>query len=581
MGRGAPPPYGMPPMGHPPPYPPMMPYGMPPYGMPPMMQGMYRPQMPMQRPGPPPAKPAPASAPVISKGPTLAISVFVGKLPPDLTDDFLKRILEQCGPVSKWSRISKTFGFCEYLQPEAASRALRILKDLKIKDKVLLIKVDDKAKKKLQEYQDSLVKPVEKNAKDVESYEKDVKEQEKKKDDAAMLVIEKLIESLDEDTKDESKDEKSDNVTTVEEMLKRERAKTEGGDDSKKEDDSVDKDKSDRRDRDRERRDRDRDRDRDRRRDRDRDRDRDRRRRRDDGDDDDRRRRENRRREREERERERESRLRRDKERIESRRRKRRERGYDEDDDEPKRSRRDQEDGEISDSSNSPPPPPPPPPASETSPAPPPPPPAQPQPAPAETKEPEPVKEKKMSFKKPRTLGKKRKSAQVQTANIFGMEETEKKMELIPLDDDQPPPPPPMFSEDGEKAETTAPKPGDKSNKAMDAEKTTSKWAPKPAAAVDEIPKIYRSQIDWAFIKMLDLLENNIRPWVRKRVKKFLGEEEKDLINFVMAQLNARKRPESIEQEMEIAFGKKEARKFTTDLWKELFSYSKSAAKYK
>jgi len=33
--------------------------------------------------------------------------------------------------------------------------------------------------------------------------------------------------------------------------------------------------------------------------------------------------------------------------------------------------------------------------------------------------------------------------------------------------------------------------------------------------------------------------------------------------------------------QMEIAFGKKEARKFTTDLWKELFSYSKSAAKYK
>jgi len=505
----------------------------------------------------------------------LAISVFVGKLPPDLTDDFLKRVLEQCGTVSKWSRISKTFGFCEYVQPEAASRALRILKDLKIKDKVLLIKVDDKAKKKLQEYEDGLVKPVEKNAKDAESYEKDVKEQEKKKDEAAMLIIKKLIESLDEEKRDESREERRDNVTTVEEMLKRERAKTEGGEEDKKDGDSGTKEKADRRDRDRDRRDRDRDRDRDRRR----DRDRDRRRRRGDDDDDDRRRRESRRREREERERERESRLRRDKERIESRRRKRRERGYNEDDDDPKRSRRDQEDGEISDSSNSPPPPPPPPlPATDSAPPPPPPSESEPKPVSTESKDPDSVKEKKMSFKKPRTLGKKRKSAPVQTANIFGVEETEKKMELIPLDDDHPPPPPPMFSEDGEKKEINAPKPME-TDKAKVVEKT-SKWAAKPAA-VEEIPKIYRSQIDWQFIKMLDLLENNIRPWVRKRVKKFLGEEEKDLINFVMAQLQSRKPPEVIEQEMEIAFGKKEARKFTTDLWKELFSFSKSVAKYK
>lgn len=44
------------------------------------------------------------------------------------------------------------FGFCEYKEPESTLRSLRLLHDLQIGDKNLLVKVDAKTKAQLDEW---------------------------------------------------------------------------------------------------------------------------------------------------------------------------------------------------------------------------------------------------------------------------------------------------------------------------------------------------------------------------------------------------------------------------------------------
>lgn len=48
--------------------------------------------------------------------------------------------------------LGPAFGFCEYKEPESTLRALRLLHDLQIGDKNLLVKVDAKTKAQLDEW---------------------------------------------------------------------------------------------------------------------------------------------------------------------------------------------------------------------------------------------------------------------------------------------------------------------------------------------------------------------------------------------------------------------------------------------
>lgn len=49
----------------------------------------------------------------------------------------------------------QAFGFCEYCDPESAMRAMRLLKDFEIADKILVVKVDPKTQEKLDAYNQS------------------------------------------------------------------------------------------------------------------------------------------------------------------------------------------------------------------------------------------------------------------------------------------------------------------------------------------------------------------------------------------------------------------------------------------
>ena len=79
---------------------------------------------------------------------------------------------------------------------------------------------------------------------------------------------------------------------------------------------------------------------------------------------------------------------------------------------------------------------------------------------------------------------------------------------------------------------------------------------------------------------MLDLVENNMRPWVAQRVKALLGIEEKDLVNFILKLLSNRTPPSAVERELSAALGPGDAKALTADMWARLFNITSAASKY-
>ncbi|KAI1295331.1 RNA-binding protein 25 [Halotydeus destructor] len=115
--------------------------GMPPTGMPFQMH-----QPPLI---PPPVVQQP-SGPVIT--------VFVGSITEKAPDMLIRQLLSKCGNVANWKRVQgangklQAFGFCDYSDPDSAMRAIRILHELQIGDKKLMVKAGDKAKEQLLDY---------------------------------------------------------------------------------------------------------------------------------------------------------------------------------------------------------------------------------------------------------------------------------------------------------------------------------------------------------------------------------------------------------------------------------------------
>ncbi|XP_029568534.1 RNA-binding protein 25 isoform X1 [Salmo trutta] len=94
-------------------------------------------------------------------GPTT--TVFVGNISEKASDMLVRQLLAKCGLVLSWKRVqgasgklqgkNKTaFGFCEYKEPESTLRSLRLLHELLLGDKKLLVKVDAKTKAQLEQW---------------------------------------------------------------------------------------------------------------------------------------------------------------------------------------------------------------------------------------------------------------------------------------------------------------------------------------------------------------------------------------------------------------------------------------------
>ncbi|TMW55613.1 hypothetical protein Poli38472_010495 [Pythium oligandrum] len=98
-------------------------------------------------------------APMIALPETGPLNVFVGKLPSDLSDHYVRNLLEKCGLVVSWKRTTdpvtkkpKGFGYCTYAGAMDVLRAVRLLNGFSVDSKQILVKVDAKTQVKLDEY---------------------------------------------------------------------------------------------------------------------------------------------------------------------------------------------------------------------------------------------------------------------------------------------------------------------------------------------------------------------------------------------------------------------------------------------
>uniref|UniRef100_A0A3Q3WQY2 PWI domain-containing protein n=1 Tax=Mola mola TaxID=94237 RepID=A0A3Q3WQY2_MOLML len=133
------------------------------------------------------------------------------------TTVFVGNISEKkCGIVLSWKRVQgasgklQAFGFCEYKEPESTLRSLRLLHDLQIGDKNLLVKVDAKTKAQLDDWKAKKKTNNEnKKTEDGEDDEEVLDEETKKKDQIIKGAIDGLMREYAAELNAPSQDEES------------------------------------------------------------------------------------------------------------------------------------------------------------------------------------------------------------------------------------------------------------------------------------------------------------------------------------------------------------------------------------
>jgi len=236
---GVPPIGRMPQMIHPGMPPPFMGGFRPMMGMPPIMQQMNQP--PLQgipyknnyKPITTPITTVIQAPPALTSTPNVVLStVYVGKIPLGVEDDFVKKMLDQCGK-NIWRRVNdpvsgkpKGFGFCDFELPEGALRALKGLNGLKIDNGELLLKVDEKTQKLIDEYSAKKAKAKENGA------EKPDQDEERTRDAIKQLMYKrdkgedyKNFEYDPTKARIDEKREKKEKEDTEEERIEREKRK--------------------------------------------------------------------------------------------------------------------------------------------------------------------------------------------------------------------------------------------------------------------------------------------------------------------------------------------------------------------
>ncbi|CAK0819181.1 unnamed protein product, partial [Prorocentrum cordatum] len=149
-----------------------------------------------------PAAPAPAAA---APAPPAACTVYVGRISTEVSDDFVKQLLEKCGKITKWNRAADpntskltSFGFCDFEDPQGVWRALQFLHEKQLCDKRLLVKCEEKAKQTITVWKDGQREVMQKRQKEGDKKEGDKKEGDKKE---GPLTDEELEAMLKEENK--------------------------------------------------------------------------------------------------------------------------------------------------------------------------------------------------------------------------------------------------------------------------------------------------------------------------------------------------------------------------------------------
>jgi RNA-binding protein 25 len=88
---------------------------------------------------------APPKPATISLPDAPVTTVFVGNISDKVPDNVIRQLLMSCGTVLNWKRVQgatgklQAFGFCEYKEPEATLRALRLLHCLRLAEKTVTV----------------------------------------------------------------------------------------------------------------------------------------------------------------------------------------------------------------------------------------------------------------------------------------------------------------------------------------------------------------------------------------------------------------------------------------------------------
>lgn len=122
-----------------------------------------------------PPAPSPLLAGLVNQAATGAsapCTVYIGRISSEVSDEFVKQLLEKCGTVTKWNRAADpntskltSFGFCDFEEPQGVWRALECLHEKQLCDKRLLVKCEEKAKQTIDAWKETRRKEFEKEGK--------------------------------------------------------------------------------------------------------------------------------------------------------------------------------------------------------------------------------------------------------------------------------------------------------------------------------------------------------------------------------------------------------------------------------
>lgn len=147
----------------------------------------------------------PMMAPSIQKPLYESKKVWVGKIPEGVSDTFMLKLLETCGTVISWKRMTdprgklNSFGICEYLTVESMLKSLRLLNNFPLDNSELQVKVGSETEeflkkwreRKKMEWIDSLR---------IKGVEVDLQEIKRKEESGEPLEWELQLVSKDQDT---------------------------------------------------------------------------------------------------------------------------------------------------------------------------------------------------------------------------------------------------------------------------------------------------------------------------------------------------------------------------------------------
>ncbi|KAM1744807.1 hypothetical protein ACFX11_011645 [Malus domestica] len=130
--------------------------------------------------------------PIVTPAEKPQTTVYVGKIAPTVDNEFMKYLLQLCGPVKSWKRAQdptdgtpRRFGFCEFESAEGVLRALRLLTNLSIDGQDLVLNVNQATR----EYLERVVK------KKIENSKKLKEAEAAEKGDGSALDVEKIVPS--------------------------------------------------------------------------------------------------------------------------------------------------------------------------------------------------------------------------------------------------------------------------------------------------------------------------------------------------------------------------------------------------